>query len=76
MENKYLNSFQQEMLYGELINAAEDEQIFKLFSMLRPKLSEKDKEWTCNYEDVIIGKGDTPVEAVSKWNQKWYNNES
>lgn len=77
MENSNLNSFQQEGLYGVLVSAAQAEEQFKMFSMLKPKLFQDGNQWCCLYGENIIegivGFGESPVKAISQWNNEWYN---
>lgn len=49
---------------------------FKLFSMLKPKLTKDGDEWCCMYgEDLmsgIAGFGKTPQKAITDWTNAWY----
>ena len=76
MENNFLNSHQQDMLFqtalGNLNRAFE----YQIFSMLKPKLYRDGNQWCVLYgEDIasgIAGFGESPYLAILDFNKSWH----
>lgn len=60
-----------EILFHINLSAAEDQQIYTRFALLRPTLTIDGNQWCCLYgEDLqsgIAGFGDTPHKAILAW---------
>lgn len=58
-----------------LHTAAQTEDTFKLFSMIKPDIRRDEDVWEVfygsNLMDGVVGYGDTPYLAVLDWNKSW-----